>query len=1291
MRIMARLAKFLPFHAETRIHYQIVAALLLLLPSVAMAQGTEIIRGKITGADGKPIPDASVTITGLATQEVKPAKSNDKGLFTALFANAEGDYLISVRKIGYSPYNTRLTRTGLSTVLVADITLKDIAFELDTITVLGRKNAPRGDEASIGGVEQNLLAGALFSLNPGDLIALAGQIPGILALGDTGYSVLGSGSNANASSIDGARFGGNNLPPDAIGSSRLVQTSADPRFGNFSGGQTVSSFRGGTDIFAMTARANFADHHLAWTDPEWPSPIPRVAGMSGTVGGPIVKKRLKYQGSWNVRDNVSDVYSLVDPPLSILSQYGLTLDTVSAISQTLTQLGVPLSAQGFSPDSRGRSYGTAETFDWTPNSTTTLRLSHSGSWGSNGAPGTAPRAYPSLGQHSDNQFHFVNARLSTYLHGFLDELTSAVNYSKFGSDPFLQLPSATVRVGTVFDDGHTGLSSVQFGGGGGVNRNRGTDWDTNNEFSWVSGNSKHRLKFGQDFDYSWNTNYSSGSQFGSYSYQTLADLAANKPASYSLTLSSFERQSHGATMALWVGDEWRASKALNFQGGLRLDAAFPGTLPSYNPVVDQLFGVKTDQVPHTSFVTPRLGFSWASATRRGMGSPTGQGGPIAIGGLGNLPPEFVMAMLGTPRGSVAPGWAINGSIGGYGQVLDNGSIASLIDQTGLPNTRRVLTCVGDATPIPNWTTLNSAPPTSCLDGTGATTFSTNVPSVQVYDAGFKMPVSWRANLGIDGIRLPAKWTLGITTFYNLGVNGRSAQDLNLNPTARFTLPDEADRQVFVPVNAIVPSTGVIAPGAYRINPEYGGVRNVISDLKNYTLQWQASIAPPHPLLHNKLFNVSATYVYNYSRRQQRGLGGGFGGGDFVVIRDGVSFSGGGGGGSFAIDGDPNKVAWVPGTQPTHSINANASFRAWWFNISTRLNISSGTPFTPSVAGDVNGDGLNDDLAFIPNPATTTDPALAEQMTQLLASAPKGARACLEKQLGKVAGINSCTTQWQARLDLRIDWQPPRSFGFGDRLRLTTVMQNTTGALVRLFGLEDTPLGRSALGTDANGQLLYVTGFDPATSRYKYQVNQLFGQPRNFGTARHLYPPFQLQLGLQYQLGGPMRAPLANSMGFIPGAKEPPYTTAQIRDKLQRLSKDPTQMILVRKDTIALTPDQVSKIEAISKRFRAQTDSALEPVFDYIVKKGRNMDDQQFGSRLNKATPVIQRLLKEADFEARSLLTPSQLKMVPPAAGPAPTGAPGMARPGSTPGGEKTDVKAPPGVEVKKVVGGGGEQ
>ncbi|MGH7524016.1 MAG: carboxypeptidase regulatory-like domain-containing protein [Gemmatimonadales bacterium] len=1233
---------------ETVRKYHLLLALLV-VPFGLAAQGTEIVRGRVTGTDHKPLADVSVTITGLATQAVLTAHTTDKGIFTALFPNAEGDYLISFRKIGYSPFNTRLTRTGLTSVLVADATLKELAYELDTITVAAQRLQPKGDEASIGGIEQNLLTGALFSLDPTDLMSLAAQIPGILSLGDSGFSVLGAGVNANNATLDGARFGGNNVPQDAIAGSRVIQTSADPSVGQFSGGQTATILRGGSDLFAMTTRVNFADSHLAWTDPDWPRPIPQLAGNSGGLGGPIIKKKLHYQFSWNINDRQADVYSLLDPPQSIISQYGFVRDTIAAISNALNGLGVPVTLPGLPDNQKNRNYNTTTVIDWTPKATTQLRVTHNGFWGHNGSPGQAPFSYPTLGSKNVNQFQFLSARLTGYVHGFLDELNSTLNYSHFTTDPYAQLPSANVRVGTIFDNGQTGLGSISFGGGSGVNLNTSHDWDTRNEFSWIPSNSKHRVKIGQEIEYSWATSFSANNQFGSYSYQTLADLAANRPASYSRTLTSFQRSSDGFTGALWLGDEWNASKALQFQGGLRYDAAFPGTAPDYNPAVDQAFGLKTDVIPHSRFVTPRLGFSWASAKRRGMGNPMGQGGPINLGNLpAGLSPEFIQALLGTPRTSTAPGYAITGSIGGYGSPLDNGSIAGLIDQTGLPNTRRVLTCVGDATPIPDWNDLNGNVPSSCLDGSGPGTFATNVPTVQVYDPAFHNQLVWRANLGIDGIRIPAKWTLALTGFYSYTVNLQSALDLNLNRTVQFNLADEDNRPVFVQPDAIVPTTGLVAPGAYRINQNYGAVQDVISDLHGYTAQLQATFAPPHPLLHNKL-TLSATYVLNRSRQEQRGLGGGGGGGfgGFRVISlGGFSNFGFGGGGSYALGGDPFAKGWVSGNQPTHQIRTNASFRAWWFNVNMQLNVYSGTPYTPSVAGDLNGDGLSNDLAFIPNPATTHDTALATQMRQLLANAPGGARDCLEKQLGRTAGVNSCTTQWQARLDFNINWQPPRSFGWGDRLRLTTTMQNTSGALVRLFGLENTPLGRGALSQSAQNQLLAVTGFDPVTRTYKYQVNQLFGQPTNFGTARHRYPPFQMQLGLEYKLGGPPTAPMALSMGLLPSGKQPPYTADQIRDKLSRMTRDPVQQILVRKDTMALSPQQVTELQAISREFRARSDSAMEPVFEYVIRKGRKIDDSQLSSRLSKAQPVIQRMLADANSRARSLLTPAQLRMLP---------------------------------------------
>jgi hypothetical protein len=1288
--LLTRAATFLN---ATSIGALMATAGLLLITATARGQSsTEIVRGKITGIDGKPIPQVSVTITGLISQNALTVPTNEKGIYTALFPNGEGDYIVNIRKIGFAPYNTRVTRTGLSTVLVADVTLKELAFELDTINVAAKRLNPGDDQTSIGGVTNDLLSGALFSLDPSDLLSLAAQIPGVFSTDSSGFSVLGSGNGANSSTLDGSRFGGSSLPPDALAGSRLVQSSADPGVGGFSGGVTQNIARGGTDLFAMTARGSFGDHHLAWTDPSWPQPVARTGITSGTIGGPIIRKRLHYQGSWSVRDNESDVYSLLSPPQSIISQYGIVGDTINAVSGALHDLGIPMTAAGASPNNHGRSYNTSMVIDWTPKGTTALRITQSGFWSDNGSPGRAPFSYPSIGQTSSNRFQFVTAKLTGYLHGFLDEMNASLNYSNFGSNPFLQMPSASVRVGTVFDDGHTGLGSLSFGGGSSASTNTSYNLELRNEFSWIAGNGKHRIKIGQDLQNSWNSSFSSGNRFGNYTYQTLADLEANRPAAYSLTLNSMERSTHGADISAWIGDEWSATKALQFQGGLRYDAAVPEVIPQLNPAAQQEFGVQTNRVPYSGLLTPRLGFSWTSAKRRGMGSSTGQSGPIALGGLPlNLPPEFIQALLGTPRGSTLPGWAVNGSIGAYGTPLDNSDLVSLLDQTGLPDTRRVLNCVGDVTPIPDWSAINNAAPTSCIDGSGVSTFSSNSPTVQVFDPSYRAQVNWRANLGIDGIRLPAKWTLAITTFYNYGVHYRSSIDENLTQTPVFNLGNESNRQVYVNPSDIVPETGLIAPNAYRIDPTYGAVRDIISDLHQRTAQFQATIAPPHALLHNKM-QLSMTYVYNHGERQQRGIdAGSFGGGSTIFFSGGQAFFGGGN--NYAVNGNPFTTAWVRSPQPTHQIVASASFRAWWFNINTRLNFLSGIPYTPSVSGDINGDGLNDDIAFIPNPATTTDPVLASQMAQLLASAPSSARNCLMKQMGQVAGINSCDNPWQARLDLRIDWQPPRSFGFGDRLRVTTQMLNTSGALVRLFGLENTPLGRGALSQQANASLLTVTGFNPQTESYQYQVNQLFGQPANFGTARHLYPPFQVQMGLEYKLGGPPTAPMALSMGLIPGAKEPPYTIDQIRAKLEKMSRDPVQPILVRKDTMGLTPKVVGQLESISKELHARVDSALGPALDYVIKKGRKIDDQQLNSRLSRAQPQIQRMLADANTRARALLSPAQLRMLPATpsiGGLLPGGRPGAA-PGGAAGGSPTikqDVMIGPGTVIIK--GGGGE-
>src|SRR5690606_20875702 len=104
----------------------------------------------------------------------------------------------------------------------------------------------------------------------------------------------------------------------------------------------------------------------------------------------------------------------------------------------------------------------------------------------------------------------------------------SLNTGTFETSPYLQLPSANVRVGTVFEEDRTGLGSLRFGGGGGLNTSRNSSLDAQHEVSWLSPSGNHKVKIGGSYGGQWGTSFSGGNPLGSYSYNSLDDLAAGR-------------------------------------------------------------------------------------------------------------------------------------------------------------------------------------------------------------------------------------------------------------------------------------------------------------------------------------------------------------------------------------------------------------------------------------------------------------------------------------------------------------------------------------------------------------------------------------------------------------------------------------------------------------------------------------------------------------------------------------------------------------------------------------------
>src|SRR5205823_11743631 len=117
--------------------------------------------------------------------------------------------------------------------------------------------------------------------------------------------------------------------------------------------------------------------------------------------------------------------------------------------------------------------------------------------------------------------------------------------------------------------------------------------------------------------------------FGTFTFASLADLAANRPSSYTRTTGAPTRQGGAWNAFAAVGDVWRASPSLQLRYGLRVEGTEYVRVPARNPAVEQAFGVRTDHAPNTVGVSPRAGFVYRVPGARGRPRGSTPGGARA--------------------------------------------------------------------------------------------------------------------------------------------------------------------------------------------------------------------------------------------------------------------------------------------------------------------------------------------------------------------------------------------------------------------------------------------------------------------------------------------------------------------------------------------------------------------------------------------------------------------------------------------------------------------------------------
>jgi hypothetical protein len=1171
------------------------------------AQASDVIRGQVVGPDKKPVENVTVTATSLVDQTSRNTKTGKDGRYTIIFAGGGGDYMMSFTTIGFAPLRFEVKREVDEDILIGNATLNHTAVSLAAVRVTAGRQRPdeAGNQQEIGGHDQTLNTNNVPIDVLGDLSAMAATLPGVTLIpgtdgGASAFSVLGLGADQNNITLNGLNFGGTDLPRDATTQTRVTTSSFDPSRGGFSGAQISLRTNSGNNYVTRSIHQTVDAPSLQYTDA-----VGRQLGqqftnlqLSGNASGPIKLDKAFYSFSWQLGRRSSNLQDLLNTDPLALERVGVSADSVQRLIQLLSSEGIPLTSRAIPGDKLTQNGSFITSLDFSPSGTHNFTITANGRWSGQDATSLSTTAVPLHGGETRNYGGTFQARHSSYFwDNFLDETSASVQDNISSGDPYIDLPSATVRVNSLFNDGTAGVSNLQFGGNTSLPRNSSTlTSELQNQLSWISLDNKHRYKFGVDFQYHRYSQDNTTNRYGTFVYNSLADFQDNNPASFSRRLQVNRRLGDDFDISSWLGDSYRPVQRLQLTYGVRVDAAnFQGS-PDFNPAVDSIFHARNDAVPRGVYFSPRLGFSWTYGTNP------------QIGGF-----------QGAARGSRGQ---ISGGIGEFQNLPSSQLIAAAVDQTGLASAAQQLSCIGGAVPVTDWSAYEQSTgniPSSCVGD--VTTLSSTVPNVSLFAPDYIPTRSWRANLNWNLPVLNNRFRLSNSATYSLNLNQQSQVDLNFNEHALFNLPGEDNRPVYVNPSSIFPSTGAIISRDARYTQDFAQVADYLSDLKSHSTQLSVGVSP---IAFNSSFQWSATYVWQKVTDQERGFSGG------------------------NTAGDPYLTEWARGSRDArHQITYNIGYTFHQaVSVTAFGRVQSGNPFTPTVSGDVNGDGYNNDRAFIYDPTTiqSSNPTLAAAMQGLLSTAPSSVRSCLERQLGTIAGRNSCEGPWSTSLSLRVSLVS-QALKIPDRATISLGIANPLTGIDALVHGSSNLHGWGAPSV-ADPTLLYVRGFDPTTQSYIYDVNPRFGANRQ-ASALNL-APMQLTLDVRVDVGPEReRQDLFLRMRNGRGGRGNKMTADQIKQQYERTYPNPFEQMLRQSDSLGLSNDVADSIAILNKVYGKKIDSIWTPVAAYLAGLPAKYDLDEAYGRVSEAQNKSLDQMAVFGPAAKKLLTDEQIRKLPP--------------------------------------------
>jgi hypothetical protein len=345
-------------------------------------------------------------------------------------------------------------------------------------------------------------------------------------------------------------------------------------------------------------------------------------------------------------------------------------------------------------------------------------------------------------------------------------------------------------------------------------------------------------------------------------------------------------------------------------------------------------------------------------------------------------------------------------------------------------------------------------------------------------------------------------------------------------------------------------------------------------------------------------------------------------------------------------GSPAERTWTRGDlDARHQLLFQGGYGTNNLTLTLLGRLTSGLPFTPIVGGDVNGDGLVNDRAFIPDPARASDAAVASGLRSLIASSPSSVRQCLTRQANSPASAMSCDGPWTTSLNTRLGITGDGRH-LSRRVDIGLNLSNPLGGIDQLLHGSDGLRGWGASATP-DPVLFNVRGWDPVAKRFQYSVNPRFGNTRPSATT--LRAPFRLTLDVSVDIGRQVEEQQVDRW-LKPGRNGRRGMKAdaqELRRRYDRNVPDLYGVVLQQSDSLLLSRDQAEAMQGARAAYRVRMDSVWNTLATYLANLPDQYDAHEAYRRAEEGIDGAWELTRvDLQRNLPAILNPVQLQLIP---------------------------------------------